>query len=183
MKKLLLFFSLISFISCSKTYNEQGQLITTPPVVVLTAYPVDLNFTIEPDCNIVYDTLGNYLPLFEKVIYLFARCNGTIGGNNIFLSGYISQSYLYFYNTYSPANVTINELNTNNKIELAILDFNMFLLPYNNGAATFSGTCSPYSGSEKYFNVRRGNTTLSITGIADAFSHAGSFRIQGTLYY
>lgn len=182
MKKLLLFFSLISFISCSKTYNEPGRLITNSPSAPLTAYPVDLNFTISPDCDIYYDTIG-YAPFFEKTISLSASCNGNIGGATVNLLGALSQSYYYFRNFYSSLQAYIYDQNTNDKMEFVILDFNMFLLPYINGVATFSGTCRPNSGSGRYINVGRGTNTLSITGIADPFSHTGSFRIQGTLYF
>lgn len=187
MKKLLILVSILSILnySCSK---KEHTIIAAPPLLV--EYPIDLNFTINPKCSIEGDSYI-YEPNPDlKYFHFFAGCDSNLP--NDASGSYINISQTIFSDYYpndSIPQIIISTREQSNINYFGIIpdssDFNVFNLPYQNGFASFSGTCQVAAApaSMKYHTMSSLKTRpLTYSGYFDLLNSTGNFRIKGSVY-
>lgn len=185
MKKLLLVVSIFSALNYSCSKKDQSE-VTVPPQ--LTEYPIDLNFAIRPSCSIITDNTSYLYPDIVD-FHFFAGCNSSLPDDTSGSYINISQTYFDYDQSYSAPQfiISANGQNGNNYfgIKPDSSDFNLFKLPYQNGFASFSGTCqiAPAPDSRKYHNISSLKTQpLIFSGFFDIVNNTGSIRIKGSIY-
>jgi hypothetical protein len=188
MKKLLFVVVILSSLnySCSK---KDHYIVIAPATPPLIEYPIDLNFTINPACQIFYNFPYSDPMLEERDFYFFAYSHSSLPDDTSGSYINVSQTYFYYNDSFSVPQFIVSAKGQNGINYFGITpdssDFNLFTLPYQNGFAFFSGTCqaAPAPGSMKYHTISSLKTQpLSFSGFFDLLNGTGSIRIKGSVY-
>lgn len=192
MKKLLLIVFVLSALnySCSKKDHwTLGQ--GAPPLLI--EYPVDLNFTVNPSCNIVYDPFSYGITVHFK---FSAGSDSNLPNDTLGSHIKVFQDYTSYYSgvTYSvdddkyytvpEFDISANGQNDANHfiIQPADSGFNLFTRPFQNDTVSISGTCKAIGGNGKYSSIGQKISPLIFSGFMDTTNHTGSIRIKGSVY-